>query len=76
MIRQPRPGQHVHLRYAPPKRSATPGLHLAQGIVRTVGQGPGPHNCLVEIGDGRLVVTTRGQLTDGWHCLPVQGVLL
>lgn len=65
MIRWVYRGQRVHLRYAAKKRAATVGLHLARGVVVVAASGPGPHNCLVALDDGRQVVVTRGQMNEG-----------
>lgn len=61
MIRRPRPGQPVTLRYAAIKATKQrPALHLATGDVVAAARGPGPMNALVRLDDGRLVVVPRG----------------
>jgi hypothetical protein len=66
MIRRPRPGQQVRLRYRPSLRTplgpypAPP--HLAEGTVVTVARGPRTLNALVRLTDGRLMVVPHGHL--------------
>jgi hypothetical protein len=66
MLRQPRYGQRVRLRYRPSLRApllSWPGPpHLAVGIVQCVGHGRGPHNVEVLLEGGRFEVVPRGQL--------------
>jgi hypothetical protein len=53
-------GQRVELHY---RRETRPGApHLARGVALLMGHGPGPHNVLVLLDDGRRVVVPCGNV--------------
>lgn len=61
MIRRPRPGDRVRIRY----RRATAHLwphHGKSGTVVLSGLGPGPINVLVKLDDGNYTCLPRGNL--------------
>lgn len=61
MIWQPRRGQRVRIHYN--RRLAAWALyHGCKGIIKIVGRGPGPRNCLIDLDDGREVCVPRGNL--------------
>lgn len=62
MVRQPKPGLLVRVRYAKARCHLFP-QHGRDGVVIASGRGPGPRNVLVRV-DGWLVVVPAGNLVD------------